>query len=66
MGQLYDLKVKIEAKIKADGLDANEIRGKLGLRSGKLLSFINANTPDEAEAIAKLRSAANEILRANF
>jgi hypothetical protein len=45
VSQLYDLNVLIENKIKADGLDASEIKGKLGLRSGKLLAFITPTTP---------------------
>ena len=31
MSQLYDLKVLIENKIKADGLDAMDVMGKVGL-----------------------------------
>ena len=66
MGQFYDLKVRIEEKIKADGLDPSETKGKLGLQSGKLLAFIKPDTPDDPQAIEKLRRAANEILKANF
>lgn len=62
MSQLNDMKLQIEAKIKADGLDAKEIKGKIGLHSGKLLAFITAGTPDDPEAIAKLRRAAQEVL----
>jgi len=62
MGQLNDLKVKIEEKIKADNLDAADIKGKLGLRSGKLFAFITPTTPDDPAAIAKLKEAAKEIL----
>ena len=62
MGQLYDMKVRIEEKIKADGLDASDMKGKIALKSGKLLAFISASTPDEPEAVAKLKLAAKEIL----
>lgn len=62
MSQLYDMKLRIEEKIKVDGLDAKEVKGKLSLRSGKLLAFINPATPDEPEAVAKLRQAAKELL----
>lgn len=66
MGQLYDLKVRIEEKIKADGLDSMEMKGKLGLRSGKLLSLISPTTPDNPETIAKLKLAAKELLKVNL
>jgi hypothetical protein len=62
VGQLNDLKLRIEEKIKADGLDGAAIKGKLGLRSGKVLAFITASTPDDPEAIAKLKAAAKEVL----
>jgi len=66
VGQLYDLKVRIEEKIKADGLDSMEMKGKLGLRSGKLLSLISPTTPDNPETIAKLKLAAKELLKVNL
>jgi len=62
MSQLNDIKQRIEEKIKADGLDAKEVKGKIGLRSGKVLAFISASTPDDPEAIAKLKQAAKEVL----
>lgn len=62
MGQLYDLKMKIEEKIKADGLDAMDVKGKIGLKSGKMLAFINAGTPDDPAVLAKLKLAAKEVL----
>ncbi len=65
MGQLYDLKMAIENKIKTDGLDAADVRGKVGLLSGRLLAFISATTPDEPAALAKLRHAAKEVLNIN-
>jgi hypothetical protein len=66
VSKLNELKLKIEAKIVADGLDAATVRGSIGLKSGKLLAFINADTPDDAEAIAKLKAAAKEILHLNL
>jgi hypothetical protein len=65
MGQLYDLRMKIEAKIAADHLDATEVKGKIGLKSGKLLAFISASTPDDPATIAKLKQAAKEVLNLN-
>lgn len=62
MSQLNDLKLKIEAKITADGLDPVAVKGKIGLRSGKLLAFITPSTPDDPESISKLKAAAKEIL----
>jgi hypothetical protein len=65
VGQLYDLKMLIENKIKADGLDAMDVKGKIGLRTGKMLAFINASTPDDPETVAKLRQAAKDVLKIN-
>jgi len=62
VSKLYDLKVLIENKIKADGLDAMSVKGKIGLRSGRTLALINATTPDDPDAVAKLRQAAKEVL----
>ncbi|HEY6338857.1 MAG TPA: hypothetical protein VIW68_10210, partial [Candidatus Sulfotelmatobacter sp.] len=64
--RLNDLKVRIEEKIKADGLDAVAVKGKIGLRSGKLLGFVTPSTPDDPVAIAKLKQAAKEILNINL
>jgi len=63
VSQLYDLKVLIEEKIKADHLDAAEIKGQIGLKSGKLLAFINANTPDDPVVVAKLKQAIKDVLK---
>ncbi len=65
MSQLYDLKVLIENKIKADGLDAMTVKGKIGLRSGRTLALISPSTPDDPDAVAKLRQAAKEVLNIN-
>lgn len=62
MSQLYDMRMEIEAKIKSSGLDAMDVKGKIGLRSGKLLAFITPTTPDDPALIAKLRAAAKEVL----
>ena len=66
MGQLYDMKVQIEQKIKDDKLDAADIKGKIGLRSGTVLAFISATTPDDPAKLAKLKSAAKEVLNLNM
>jgi hypothetical protein len=59
---IYDIRTLIENKIKADRLDAADVRGKISLRAGKLLAFITPNTPDDPVAIAKLKLAAKEVL----
>jgi hypothetical protein len=66
VGQLNDLKVKIEAKIVSEGLDAAAVRGQIGLKTGKLLAFINASTPDDPVMISKLKAAAKEVLKLNL
>ena len=66
MSVLADMKLRIEEKIKADGLDAKEVKGKIGLRSGKLFAFISASTPDDPDTIARLRQAAKEVLNLNL
>jgi len=65
MGQLYDLKVLIENKIKTDGLDAVEVKGKIALRSGRMLVLISASTPDDPAAVAKLKQAVKDVLNIN-
>jgi hypothetical protein len=60
--QLYEMRLQIEQKIKADGLDAMDIKGKLALRSGKLLSLITPSMADDQIVVDKLRQAAKEIL----
>jgi len=62
VSQLYDIKLRIEEKIQADKLDANEVKGKIGLRAGKLLAFITADTPDDPATIVKLRQAVKDVL----
>jgi hypothetical protein len=62
MGQLYDLKVLIENKIKTGGLDATEVKGKIALRSGRMLVLIAPSTPDDPAAVAKLKQAVKDVL----
>jgi hypothetical protein len=63
---LYDIKVKIENKIKADGLDAAQVKGEIGLRTGRLLALISPSTPDDPAAIARFRQAAQDVLKMRF
>ena len=62
MGQLFDAKQKIETAITAKKLDAVQVKGAIGLRTGLLLNLISASTPDDEQKLAKLRSAAQEVL----
>jgi len=62
VSQLYEMRLRVEEKIKADRLDPMEVKGKLGLKTGMLVALISANTPDKPESIAKFRLAAKEIL----
>jgi len=64
--QLYAMRQKIEEKIKADRLDAKEVKGKIALISGKLLAFINESTADDPVTVTKMRRAAAEVLRINL
>jgi hypothetical protein len=60
---LYELKVKIEEKIKADGLDAAQVRGEIGLRTGRLLALISPSTADDPVVVATFRQAAHDLLK---
>jgi hypothetical protein len=62
VGVLYNLRISIEEKIKADKLDPVQVRGEIGLRTGRLLSLISPSTPDDAASIAKFRQAAKDLL----
>jgi len=62
VSQLYEIKLRIEAKIQEDKLDANEVKGKIGLRAGRLLAFITAETPDDPAVVVKLKQAAKDVL----
>lgn len=62
MSQLYDLKLLIENKIKADGLDGNAVRGRIGLQSGRMLLLIDSDSKDDPQAVAKLKQAIKEVL----
>jgi len=39
-----------------------DVKGKISLRSGKLLSFITPTTPDDPAGIAKLKQAVKDVL----
>jgi hypothetical protein len=62
MGQLYDAKLAVDRLIQEKNLDAAEVKGKLSLRSGVLLSLVRQDTPDDAAKLAKLRDAVKKVL----
>ncbi len=62
MGEIFDIKQKIDAAIQQRGLDAAQTKGAIGLRTGLLLNLVNAGTPDDPAKLAKLKQAANELL----
>lgn len=62
MSQLYDLRVLIENKIKADGLEALKVKGQIALITGRTLALSTPNTSDEPDAVAKPKKAAKDIL----
>lgn len=66
MGALYNMKVSIDAKIKSSNLDEVQVRGEIGLRTGRLVSLISPTTPDDPVVIAKLRQAAKDVLNINL
>ena len=59
------MRLRIEEKIKADGLNAMELKGKFALKTGRMLALISATTADEPELVAKMKAAAKEILNLN-
>jgi hypothetical protein len=66
MGQLYDVRMKIEAIIKEKGLDEYSIRGKIGMKSGLILALLKPETPDDPDKLKRLKTAAHDILNVNL
>lgn len=63
MGQLYDLRMKIEQVIEDQKLDAFRIKGAIGLSSGVVFAMVRPDTPDDPTKVQKLREAAREVLK---
>lgn len=61
MGLLFELSKKIDEIISQKGMDRSITRGKIGLKSGVLMSF-NEKTPDDVEKIRKIKEAVKELL----
>ncbi len=66
MGKLFELKQKALQIIDEKKLDPVKHSGQIGLRSGMMLPFINANTPDDPVKIEQLRKAINSVLDVNL
>jgi hypothetical protein len=66
MGQIFELKTQIDQFIQQKGLDAAQMRGKIGMKAGVLLTMINADSPDDATKLGKLKLAAEEVLGQKF
>jgi len=62
VSQTYDLKMLIESTITAKGLDATDVRGKIALKAGRLLTFISPTTPDDPAGVEKLKQAIKDVL----
>jgi hypothetical protein len=65
VSQLYDLKILIEKTIEAKGLDAVDTKGKIALKSGRLLAFISPSSPDDPVYADKLKQAIKDVLNVN-
>jgi predicted regulator of Ras-like GTPase activity (Roadblock/LC7/MglB family) len=61
-GQLHAAVQRIEETIRRRGLDPFEVRGEIALKAGFGLGFIDEETPDDAEQLAKLKAAAAAVL----
>ncbi len=66
MSQLYEARMKIEKLLSQKGGDASDLRGKIGMRTGFLLSLVTPNTPDDAVRLDRLRKAVAEVLKATI
>jgi predicted regulator of Ras-like GTPase activity (Roadblock/LC7/MglB family) len=61
-GKLHALVQRIDAVIQKRKLDPFDTRGAIALQAGFGLGFIDAETPDDAEKLSKLRAAASAVL----
>jgi len=60
--QLHAAVQRINAAIERRGLDPCKARGAIALKAGFALGFIDAETPDDPEKLAKLNAAATAVL----
>jgi hypothetical protein len=57
---------RINRSIELRRLDAFAIRGEIALRAGFGIGFIDADTPDDADKLARLKAAASAVLNEPF
>lgn len=62
MGQLYQAVRSIEQIIARKTLDDFKTKGLISMKAGFFLSIVTADSPDDPDKIAHLRSAAEEVL----
>lgn len=60
--ELHATVQRIEQVIERRKLDRAKARGEIALRAGFGLGFIDADTPDDPEQLARLRAAARDVL----
>ncbi len=61
-GRLFEAVQRIDAIIRRKGLEPFKARGAIALKAGFGLGFIDEDTPDDADQLAKLRAAATAVL----
>jgi hypothetical protein len=66
VSQIYEMKLRTERKPKLDGINANDMKGEIGLRADTVLPFVFSTTPDDPVTIAKLQAAAQKVLKADL
>jgi len=61
MSQLYDARLKVE-QLLAKKPDATDLRGKIGMRIGFLLSLVTPASADDPVRLDRLKKAVAEVL----
>jgi len=61
-GQLHAAVQRINAAIERRKLDPFKVRGEIAMKAGFGLGFIDADTPDDAAKLSKLKAAATAVL----
>lgn len=62
MSKLYDARLRVEKLLTEQKGDVTELRGKIGMKIGFLLSLVTPNSPDDAVRLERLRKAVDEVL----
>jgi hypothetical protein len=63
MSKLYDARLKVEKLLTEQKKgDVTELRGKIGMKIGFLLSLVTPTSPDDAARLERLRKAVEEVL----